>query len=257
MTASNLCLHSGARLVSRTELEAIPAPQATKTWFPLTHASVLDRVLGSLGEAGFQARSVKTAVSRNDARFFGTIDLEAPLVTGVTLAVGVRNSLDKSLPIGFCAGHRTFVCDNLAFRSEVVIARKHTRFGETRFAEALTRSVQSLHQFREAEAQRVKRFQALPLSNEAADSLLLNAYAEGLVSHRLLPKVLQEWREPSFEEFSDRTLWSLFSAFTRVLGSVRESNPQRFAALTVSLQHFLDVRLGLGGESTKEVVLAA
>lgn len=257
MSESHLCLHRGARHVELDDLRAIGAPPPTATWFPLKHATVLDRVLKSLADAGFEPRSVKAAVSRNNARFFGTVDLEAPVAPGVTLAVGVRNSTDKSLPIGFCAGHRVFCCDNLAFRSEVVIARKHTRHGETRFAEALTRAVQSLHPFREAEAARVRRFQTAAISYEEADSLMLGAFEQGFVSYRQLPKVIQEWRQPSFEEFSERTAWSLLSAFTYVLGDVRKANPQRFAHLTVGLQKFLDARLRLPPVNEVEFRLAA
>src|SRR4051812_22884309 len=68
-------------------------------------------------------------LSRGDARLFATVDLGSPLATGVTLAVGIRNSFDKSLPLGFVAGNRVFVCDNLAFRSDLSVKRKHTRFG--------------------------------------------------------------------------------------------------------------------------------
>ena len=50
-------------------------------------------------------------MSRGDSQFFGTIDLESPIVEGVSLAVGVRNSIDKSLPIAFAAGERIFICD--------------------------------------------------------------------------------------------------------------------------------------------------
>jgi hypothetical protein len=244
MAPSNLCLHRGARFVERPELESVPAPPPTDTWFPLSHATVLNRVLATLTEAGFTTRSVQMALSRGNARFFGTIDLESPLVEGVSLAVGVRNSIDKSLPIGFCAGHRTFVCDNLSFRSEVVIARKHTRFGETRFAEAMGKAVKALPQFAEAEAARIRRFQETTLSGDQADSILLHAFEEGFVSHQQLRRVVREWRSPSYAAFDNLSLWSLFSAFTLVLGDVQKSNPQRFASLTMRLQHFIDARMG-------------
>jgi hypothetical protein len=44
------------------------------------------------------------AVTPDDARFFGTLQLRSEIVPGVGLAVGVRNSIDRSLPIGFCCG---------------------------------------------------------------------------------------------------------------------------------------------------------
>ena len=52
--------------------------------------------------------------------------------------------------------------------------------------------------------------------------------------------VLKEWREPSFEDFRERTAWSLLNAFTTVLGARLGSNPQQYAALTMKLQDHLD-----------------
>src|SRR5205823_14100843 len=129
------------------------------------------------------------------------------LVTGVHLAVGVRNSLDKSFPLGFCAGSRVFVCDNLAFRSELLVNRKHTRNGSTRFSEAICKTVQQLQVFREQEGRRIKRLQHAELSNDQADALLLRAYERKLVSHHYLPRVIHEWRKPTFEDFEPRTRW--------------------------------------------------
>ena len=110
----------------------------------------------SLHGAGFEIRRLRFAVARRDARMFATMDLETSLARGVSLAVGIRNSTDKSLPLGFCAGSRVFVCDNLAFRSELLVHRKHTRFGEERFQEEICEAVTALDQFRVAEAARIE-----------------------------------------------------------------------------------------------------
>jgi hypothetical protein len=110
MATSNLLTHCGARVVTRDELEKVPVPPATRTWYPLAHAHVLDRVQSRLEEAGFAVAAARYALSRGDARFFGVLDLTSVLATGVTLAVGIRNSLDKSFPIGFAAGARVFCC---------------------------------------------------------------------------------------------------------------------------------------------------
>src|SRR4029077_14268488 len=119
------------------------------------HGEVSDRVTKSLGDAGFEVAKARYGLSRNDARMFATLDLATPVASGVSLSVGVRNSLDKSLPLGFVAGSRVFVCDNLAFRSELLVRRNHTRNGALRFQEAICQAVQSLQQFKEVEGERI------------------------------------------------------------------------------------------------------
>src|SRR6267143_702485 len=116
MSESALMLQRGARHVTRQELDAVHAPPPTETWFPLAHSHVLDQTLTTLDGAGFQPKRTQLALSRGNARFFGVIDLECPIADGVSLAVAVRNSVDKSFPISFAAGERVFCCDNLAFR---------------------------------------------------------------------------------------------------------------------------------------------
>jgi len=74
-------------------------------------------------------------------RFFGTLTLRSPLGQGVNLAVGVRSSTDKSISLQWCCGSRVFVCDNLSFSSERVIARKHTTHGVERYHEAICKEV--------------------------------------------------------------------------------------------------------------------
>jgi hypothetical protein len=249
MQSSSLILHCGACRVSRDQLNHVEAPPATDTWFPLKHATVLDRVQETLQQSGFEVRSTQLALSRGNHRFFGTLDLTTPLASGVTLAVGVRNSTDKSLPIGFCAGERVFCCDNLAFRSEIMVTRKHTRFGEDRFREAISKAVQSLHQFREAEVARIQRWRRLFLTDTQAEAAILRGFEHKIVSPRLLPQVIRQWREPSFQEFQPRTLWSLENAFTTVLADVARANPQRFCALTIALHALLGTSDGAPAET--------
>ncbi len=236
---SQLIAHAGARVVSLEELESVEAPPSTDTWFPIRHSQVLHSAIETLGEAGFVVHRNELALSRGNSRFFGVLDLVAPIANGVNLAVGIRNSVDKSLPISFCAGTRVFVCDNLAFRSEIVVARKHTKYGALRFQEALAKAVGTLPQFREKEQERVLRFQNAMITSELAEAMMLRSFEQGIVSHRMLPDVIQEWRKPSHEEFAPRTLWSLEQCFTGILASVQKSNPQRFASLTIRLQDLL------------------
>jgi hypothetical protein len=236
---SALMLHCGATRLSRDELALVPTPPATATWFPVPHVSVLDTTVERLTEAGYRVRSTDLGVTKDGRRFFGTIDLDAPLVSGVSLAVGVRNSTDKSFPLGFCAGNRTFVCDNLAFRSELLVRRKHTRFGETRFANAITQAVASLKHFAEVEAERVRRMQRDDVSDDRAHALILKAYLRNVVSFKLLDGIVRQWEEPAFEEWGGKTLWRLSNAFTWTMADVAKRNPADYANRTIRLNQML------------------
>jgi hypothetical protein len=241
MVAASLVLHRGARTVTAEELWGFKAPEPSGRWYPIAHARVLDVVRSTLREVGYEVRNESLGLSREGARFFGTLDLGTPVVPGVTLAVGIRNSVDKSFPLGFCAGNRVFVCDNLAFRSELLVRRKHTVNGERNFVKAIASAVTALVHFREAEGERIRRFRETSLGDDQADALILRAYERGIVGTRELPKVLHEWRNPPFEEFRPRTAWSLLNAFTGALRDRAVLQPAQFAVQTMRLNGLLDL----------------
>lgn len=240
MATSTLMNHRGGRDVLREQLAEVEAPPPTDTWYPVAHRAILDSVWTTLEGAGFQIRQSRLSLSHGDARFFGTLDLATPVSDGVSLAVGIRNSTDKSFPIGFCCGQRVFVCDNLAFTSEIVVSKKHTRFGQDRYLEGLARAVASLDQYRESAACWIGQLQAYQLSEDAANSYLLQAYEKDIIGMRLLPLVIQEWRNPKFEEYRPRTAYSLFNCFTDVLGRTRQASyPAEAALATMRLSKLL------------------
>jgi hypothetical protein len=242
---ARLILHCGGRQVSREELDQVEAPAATATWYPVKHATVYETVRAALTDAGFVIQRAQFGLSRSDARMFATLDLTSVLATGVTLAVGVRNSVDKSFPLGFTAGNRVFVCDNLAFRSDILVKKKHTRYGADRFAGEIARSVKTLSAFQKHESERVLALQHRELTDEAAEALMLRSFEGGLVSHRALPCVIREWRKPRYEEFEPRTAWSLLNAYTTVLAPRAKSNAQEYARQTMRLGGLIDSAVGI------------
>jgi hypothetical protein len=204
---------------------------------------VLAVVAQNLGDLGYRVERQQLGVMRDGSRFFATLDLACPVSDGTTLAVGIRNSVDKSFPLGFCAGSRVFVCDNLSFRSELLVRRKHTINGERDFVRRIAEAVAGLDSFRVQETYRIDRLRSLDLSDERADSLILRGYEAGIVGARELPRVLREWRNPPHEEFRSRTAWSLLNAFTAALKPHSATQPHAFAVRTMRLGALLDPEL--------------
>ena len=240
MVRATLTLHCGAVPVTGDELLAYKAPQPQGRWFPLSHSRVLSVVTETLRDAGYTIEREQLGVMRDGSRFFGTLDLKAPIAEGVALAVGVRNSIDKSFPLGFAAGSRVFLCDNLAMSAELLVRRKHTIHGERDFLRRIAEAVTSLDSFREQEAGRIERLKASDLTLDRADALMLRAYERGIVGARELPRVIREWREPSFEEFRRPTAWSLLNAFTSALRDRAKKQPHSHATATLRLNGLLD-----------------
>jgi hypothetical protein len=240
---SDLMLHTGGRLCTFDELRAIPTPQAEGRWHPVAHAAVLDTVTTTLTGAGYAVKGQSLAIARDGKRFFGTLDLTTALTPDntVALAVGIRNSTDKSFPLGFCAGSRVFVCDNLAFNAELLVKRKHTRFAARRWNNEIAAAVQKLPSFAQAEEARITRLMATDLTDDQALALLVKAMEKHVIAPPTIPKVLQEWRTPTHDYGTgDRpTAWRLLNCFTTVLGKRAVRNPNEYAGQTIRLNALL------------------
>lgn len=239
----SLVIHAGAREVSVDEMRSIDAPTPTHSWFPIAHRDVVNTASLQIIDAGFNVRSQRFALSKDNARMFCTMDLESKLAEGVSMAIGVRNSIDKSFPLGFCAGSRVFVCDNLAFSAELSVRRKHTRNGEVNFRVAIAQSVRRLVTFQQAESARIGQLQSHPLEDVMAESLMLRAYEQDIISSRMLPDAIAAWRKPEHAEFSPRTEWSLYNVFTGVYGNLKSANPARLADLSMRLYGLFGIQV--------------
>lgn len=139
-----LLLHCGATKVAREELQQVVTPRNQGRWFPTPHHDVLCAVEETLEASGYQVKNQQLALAKEGSRFFGVLDLTTSVGDTESLTVGIRNSHDKTFSMGFCVGVRTFICDNLAFSADIVLAKKHTRFGDSRYRDGIVGAVQNL-----------------------------------------------------------------------------------------------------------------
>lgn len=216
---SRLCLHAGAELVSREAVDAVITPQATETWTPVSHGSLVDAVENSLAGSGLAVVDRAFALTKGGDRLFGLLTLGNDNDGGdYAVTIGVRNSHDKKFPVGLAVGSRVFVCDNLAFSSEVVIKSKHTRWIHDRLPRLVADGVAGLVQHRHVQAKRIECYKELEVRNQAhLHDVVLKAYRAQAIPATAIAKVIEEFEEPRHPEFRDWTGWSLFNAFTEVL----------------------------------------
>ncbi len=246
MKSCNLILHCGAEAVERDALRAVQTPAATSTWQPISHNSLLAQVERALAASQLSIVNQAHALSHGGDRYFGLIQLDdgAP-DQGRGLIVGLRNSHDKKFPAGIVAGAAVFVCDNLSFSGEVQLARKHTVYIERDLPQLTERAIGQLLEHWHNQDVRIARYRDATINDAAAHDLMVRAVDVGVVPVSTLPKVIQEWREPSHEDFRERNSWSLFNAFTEALKGNLPLLPRR----TQALHGLMDAHVGLAGRS--------
>jgi hypothetical protein len=132
------------------------------------------------------------------------------------LAIGVRNSYDRSLAVGLTLGSRVFCCDNLAFSGEVTMHRKHTANVFRDLPDLIYRMLSQVAAMRERTDREIAIMKVRELPPAHAHHLMIEAIRANVLPASRLPKVIEAWDEPRHDEFALRTAWSLFNAFTEV-----------------------------------------
>lgn len=224
---NKLVLHCGAETVEREVVDAIatPAPVASQTgrlYVPVPHGLVIDSVKQAVCSTGLAIADEHYALSRGGSRVFGLLTLAEPDARGddYALTVGLRNSHDKSFPVGLCLGSRVFVCDNLSFSGEVDVKRKHTRYIREALPGLINQCVAKLVSHRGQIDQRIEAYKDTAVENPRhLHDLVLRAFKARAIPAKAIPAVVKEFEEPRHPEFRDWSLWSCFNAFTEVLKS--------------------------------------
>jgi len=213
---SKLMLHAGGQVASLLELRSVSVPDRTDTWVPVPHDEVVDSVHYQLESAGIRVAEESFALSKGGARMFGVITLHSESEYATT--IGVRNSHDRSFPVGLALGSRVFVCDNLAFSSEVVIKTRHTVNVLHRLPRLISSGVARLIDARGQQDARIAAYQSTKIERTAdLHDLTLRAFRAGAIPAKAITEVIAEYEKPRHVEFSEPTVWSFFNACTEVL----------------------------------------
>lgn len=216
-----LMLHSGANAVSYDELRAVTTPEATASHVPVPHHEIVELMRFTLGFHQHEIAEEHHAVTPDGARYFGIMCLRSPH-GDYTDMLGLRNSHDKSLPIGIAFGSRVFVCDNLAFAADHVIRRKHTTRAKRELPALLSDIIVPLKEQRQAQDMRLLAYKGAMLDDQQVDHAIMQMYRKEVIGVQAIGHVLKAFDDPP-HDWGDKSCWRLFNAATFALaGRVAE-----------------------------------
>lgn len=231
-----LMLHRGANEIDYDDLRDLTTPPATQSHVPIPHFRVVDLVRSTVGMYGHEIVGETHGVTEDGARYFGLLSLRSTY-TGYEDTVGLRNSHDKSFPIGIAFGSRVFVCDNLAFIADHVVKRRHTANLKRDLPGLVTELIEPLAVHREAQAKTFNRYRQTLITDREADHAILDMYRQGIINVQRIPDVVKQWDEPDFDDFKiEHSAWRLFNAATFALSGKIVEN----AAIAPKLHKVID-----------------
>jgi hypothetical protein len=230
-----LITHCGARRISREELAALTVPEETRTFKPIGHSDLIEKIMETLWYRRMNIVRDEYAVSQDGMKLFGLLEMDLEY-KGVRFAIGIRNSNDKSMRVAMVAGYKVTVCDNMMLQGDFqpLLAKHSKNFaledGLSIACDRIQRNIGRLHQ-------EINQKQEKVIEPRDAKSLLYTAFTDGRFPISLFRAVHREFFiAPSYEEFKASTMWSLENAFTTTF---KKLNPMSQFEMTARLGKFL------------------
>ena len=209
-------------------------PEPTSTHVPIPHFRVVDLVATTVGMSGTRSRPSTTASPRTALATSGSCRSAAP-TRGYEDTVGLRNSHDKSFPVGIAFGSRVFVCDNLAFLADTVIKRRHTANAKRDLPGLVGELIEPLALQREAQANTFERYRASS-SRTSSPITPSSTCTEAGGQHAAHSGRSRSGTNPLRRVQGTRSAWRLFNAATFALNGRIVEN----AAITPKLHTVID-----------------
>lgn len=261
MKQSNLVLHCGARKVTREQLAGVRTPDATDTWHPIPHVQMVIEAERSLATSGLRIVNESFGLTEDQARMFGLLQVAKignDTEGDYACVIGLRGSHNKSLSRGFAVGSSVFVCDNLAFSSEIVFHRKSTKNIERDLPVMVDTAIGQLAQRWNDQALRIDTYKRTEIGNKDAAYLLMEMAGDVFPGQKL-PVIYNEFKTPRHGEFGKQNVWTLFNAVTEFLKPGEDSAASglwTMPARTGRLHKVCDDFSGLAIDATPAVVAA-
>lgn len=216
--------------VTEAEVIAVPQPEFTRSWRPVSHATVIDILGKAVKETGMEVVNKEYSITTNGNNMFGAWTLSNGN-DDAAWSIGLRNSMQKTFAVGICAGTRVFVCDNLCFSGDFVEFRRHTSGLTIEALEALSframgKTIDKMSEL-EGFMSRLHRFELPDLERKI---LTFEAMEKGVFPPSKFEAFAGAWMEE--RDLHGNTLYAFYGAGTRVMrGSSLFTVSDRSAAL--------------------------
>lgn len=200
------------------ELNAIQAPERTKTWNPISHSEIMHQVNMTLKEIGIeQPRQPRIDVNKSGTNAFVTHSITTSEER--SLQIGWRNSIDKTFALGFTSGSMVIVCSNLVFSGSWMEFEKHYNSLELdRVAEMASGAVIATQAKAEKMAVWHDQMKSLTRTGRDADHLFMQMVRLGIVPGQRVLNLANAYDEEKGRY--GESLYSIYNAATQTFRSL-------------------------------------
>jgi hypothetical protein len=165
------------------EVAAVPTPARTPTWGVVGHTAAVDIVRSAARDANFNISSEEFCLAQKGSQLFGIAHIEEFADAKSTIAIGYRNSVNKTLGFATVVGPHVTVCSNLVLSGKVKYHTIH-KGGLTiaKLYSSVLESFRSLAPDVAAYRSWMESIGEIKLTRQDKDALTMRALETGLIT---------------------------------------------------------------------------
>lgn len=241
-----MVVHAGGWDTSIDDVRNVVVPNETDSYVPVPYGDFINTTIARLSNLNLRVVDQKFALARSGGQMFGALRCQNGInQPDWSLSIGLRSSYDRSLKIGLAAGHEVFVCDNLAFSGEVVMQRMHTGGVLVELPNRIDNMLGKVVTYKDKIMNEISLFKESVVDDLLAHDVIFDAARHQIIGPGNIIDIVDEWNHPTYDEFEECNAWSLFNAFTTVMG---KKNPAVIMTKTVSLTNLFNNRFAKDAE---------
>lgn len=203
---------------------AVPVPQQTRTYKPVSNAQLIDLTLEGIHRAGFNLDRETYSLASDGQVATGKFTLSNVQDSEMQIQIAWQNSYNRMVSLKFAIGVRVFVCENGCVSGDMgTFKKKHQGTIQEFTPTAISEYIKSAGDaFREMQIQRELMKQIDLTKRQQGELLGRLVYEEEIISTMQLNIIRKELVKPSYDYGVENTLWDIYQHTTH---SMKEVHP--------------------------------
>jgi len=214
-------------------------PSLTDTYSPVAHSELIYLLEKQLNADGYEVVNNTVQQSHNGEQIAGTMKLHKDTGIageGLSQTLAYQNSYNKRLPIRIVSGGVVWICGNGMIVGDIITFRKHTGEVFPALKELIAISINRMEEDYAKTQKDIQIMKETDLTTTLAAELVGRMFVEErILNSNEVNEVARQLRNPRFEEFKDKSLWSLYNHATWAL---KDAAPDRSMTTLKKLHEF-------------------
>lgn len=201
---------------------AVPVPQQTRTYKPVSNSQLIDLTLEGIHGAGFNLDQETYSLASDGQVATGKFTLSNVQDSEMQIQIAWQNSYNRMVSLKFAIGVRVFVCQNGCVSGDMgTFKKKHQGTVQEFTPTAISEYIKSAGDaFREMQIQREMMKQIDLTKRQQGELLGRMVFEEEIISTMQLNIIRKELVKPSFDYGVQDTLWDIYQHTTHAMKDV-------------------------------------